>query len=1143
MSLFNKKTLKKAIGEAGPIPADHLHILQNWARTINDGSIQAQNETQIEGDFKSRIIETVLGYTPAGLGQPQTVAVQEQIGHGRVDVALGHFGTESKIIAPFELKGARTHDLDAPLPGRKETPVEQAWRYGLINRDTKWVLVSNYLEIRLYSYMTGTQEYEVFYLKDLTDPYQYARLRLLLSADNLLTGNTQTLLDDSAKADKDISDQLYADYKALRQSLIAAIPASNTQIDAVTAVGAAQKLLDRILFIAFAEDTKLLPANSLASAFEHADPYNPRPVWQNFRGLFRAVDVGNGDLKIPKYNGGLFAPDPAVDDIDLPDDICEGFKKIGDYDFESEVSVTILGHIFEQSVSDLERLLARARGEEEDDPKKTGTTGRRKRDGIVYTPDYIARFIVERTLGVHVEELFQAVMAKHAKGDPADYDSLKFKIEDRKNLKLRNAAEIAAWTEYRFKLQTLRVVDPACGSGVFLVMAFDYLKTEYDKVNAKLEQLTGAPDIFEPDAEILSQNLYGVDVNAESVEITRLSLWLKTAKRGKELASLDHTIRVGDSLIEDSNYAYLDRGFTWNTAFPEVFASGGFDVVLGNPPYVRQELLSPLKPYLKKRFEVYHGVADLYCYFFERGLRLLKTGGRMGYISSSTFFKTNSGKPLREYLPKNALIETITDFGDLQIFGGVTTYPAILTMRRASASASPLQSPSPPISSSSSPISSSSGLTRGSTATNSAPTALDPRVKPENDALVAGDGALASESDNTSSHQIQFWKLESLPKDNFSKSFEAHCQPYPQSALTAQSWELENPALRALRQKIVTGKPTLKEVYGSPLYGIKTGRNEAFVIDRQTRDRLVTEDPRSEEILKPWLEGKDLKRWRAEPRDLWLILLPKGWTKQHITTDSETDAWEWLKTENPAIATHLEQYANVCRKRSDKGDFWWELRACEYYNEFEKPKIVYPDLSQGAKFQFDKHNFFFGNTGYFLPFSEPALAARLNSKSTWFFLRGISDAMRGGEWRIRMFSQNIEQIPIPPASDTDKATLANLAETCQTAAEDRYARQQAFARRIPDLCPDDRDPKLNTKLKKWWQLEDFAAFRKAVKSHYKADIPLGERSEWQDWFSAEQAQINQLTARITRNEAEINTIVYRLFDLTPDEIELLEANI
>ena len=186
-------------------------------------------------------------------------------------------------------------------------------------------------------------------------------------------------------------------------------------------------------------------------------------------------------------------------------------------------------------------------------------------------------------------------------------------------------------------------------------------------------------------------------------------------------------------------------------------------------------------------------------------------------------------------------------------------------------------------------------------------------------------------------------------------------------------------------------------------------------------------------------------------------------------------------------------------------------------------------------------NWYLNNKCYFTVNSTWDLLAFLNSPMFRFYIEGVGVAVRGNFTQLHSYV--VENTPIPPATDADKATLANLAEACQTAAEDRYARQQAFARRIPDLCPDDRDPKLNTKLKNWWQLEDFAAFRKTVKNHYKADIPLSERSEWQDWFTAEQAQINQLTGQITRHEQDINTIVYRLFDLTPDEIELLEANI
>ncbi|WP_439638215.1 Eco57I restriction-modification methylase domain-containing protein, partial [Spirulina sp.] len=238
-----------------------------------------------------------------------------------------------------------------------------------------------------------------------------------------------------------------------------------------------------------------------------------------------------------------------------------------------------------------------ARGEETEDAKATGTTGRRKRDGVVYTPDYIARFIVAETLGAHLEEAFTEILRAHAKAgtDLSDYAAIQWR---------RKSAELEAWQAYRDRLKTLRIVDPACGSGVFLIMAFDYLKAELGRVNDKIADLQGKQhiqDLIDPDSEILTNNLFGVDVNSESIEIAKLSLWIKTARRGKVLDSLSGNLRVGDSLIEDSNFAYLDHAFTWETAFPSVFSEGGFDVVLGNPPYVRMEHLKALKPYLEKR--------------------------------------------------------------------------------------------------------------------------------------------------------------------------------------------------------------------------------------------------------------------------------------------------------------------------------------------------------------------------------------------------------------------------------------------------------------------------------------------------------------------------------------------------------------
>jgi len=958
-----------------------------------------------------------------------------------------------------QLKGAGTRDLDAIMPGRNKSPVQQAWEYAMNARGVKWVLVSNYIELRLYGFGEGTTSHETFRLDRLTEPNEYARFMLLLSADNLLSGHTLDLLGQSRREDKDITDNLYRDYKELRLRLLAAVRKADDTLTALDAIALARKILDRVLFIAFAEDTGLLPGDTLAAAVKARDPYNPRPVWENFKGLFRAINLGSAELNIPPYNGGLFQPDAAVDGLALPDAICEGFETLGEYDFASEVSVTVLGHIFEHSITDVDRLQAIARGQEEEPGKASGANGRRKRDGVVYTPDYIARFIVAETLGAHLKDIFEDILRAHVKNGTnlSDYAEIRWR---------RKTAELDAWRAYRERVRTLRIVDPACGSGVFLVMAFDFLKAELTRVNEKVAALEGKTghidDLIDPDSEILSNNLFGVDVNAESVEITKLSLWIKTARRGKALDSLSRNIRVGDSLIEDGNFAYLDHAFSWNAAFAHVFAEGGFDVVLGNPPYVRMEFLKALKLHMETRYEVVSDRADLYYYFYERGLRLLKPGGRLGYISSNTFFKTGSGRPLREYLLREATIESVVDFGDLQLFEGVTTYPAIVILKRG---------PAP------------------------------------ND------------------HQLRFWKVDAVPDTNFLASWEAGLGPYPQAALGAGSWELEKPALRALREKIRTGRKTLKEVYGSPLYGIKTGLNAAFVIDTPTKERLCAQDPRSAELLKPFLEGKDLKRWRAEPRGRWLIYIPKN----------------RIDIENyPAIRDWLSPFKDRLEKRATKQE-WFELQQAQeaYASRFAALKISYPHFNAERNFSFEPRGAFSNDKSYMVSSGDLALLSLLNSRVIWFLLSSMSPPVRGSYHELRV--QYVEKMPIPSWSEGTRTQLVALAERATEAASENLKLQTALTRRIPDLCPPGRDPKLTTRLKEWWTLPDFAAFRAEVRKAFKTDIPLVERSDWEDWIVRDRTEIARLTAEIAQVEAQIDGIIYNLFDLTPDEIALLEA--
>jgi hypothetical protein len=573
---------------------------------------------------------------------------------------------------------------------------------------------------------------------------------------------------------------------------------------------------------------------------------------------------------------------------------------------------------------------------------------------------------------------------------------------------------------YQDALRKLRIVDPACGSGVFLVIAFDFLKAEYERVNKKLEQLRGREgalsDVEAIDSDILSNNLYGVDVNAESIEITKISLWLKTARRGKVLDSLDHNLRVGDSLIEDASFAYLEHGFSWRPAFPEVFVEGGFDVVLSNPPYVRMELIKTMKPYLERRFQVVADRADLYCYFYERGLSLLKQGGRLGFISSSSFFKTGSGAPLREFLIANATLESVTDFGDLRVFDGITTYPVIMTMKRSAA-------------------------------------------LPE--------------------HNLRFWKLHTRPAENFSAAFDENAELYPQLSLTGASWEFEAAAPRELRRKIRSGKPTLKDVYGSPSYGIKTGLNAAFYIDGHVRAKLIAQDPRSADLIRPLAVGDDAERWRIERRDTWIIYVPKG--------SIDINRFE-------ALRSHLLPYKEKLERRATQQE-WFELQQSQhaYVHDFENGKIIYPEMSQGRKFSFHDGVLYVNNKAFYIASTDKFLLALLNSKLIWFFLRGVSASLRGGEWRLELRSQYVDTIPIPDAEESERAALARLSGRCLAAARERFERQDAVRRRIPDLCPLHRSPKLTTKLREWWRFPNFGAFRAEIRKVFGVDVPLAER--------------------------------------------------
>jgi N-6 DNA Methylase/TaqI-like C-terminal specificity domain len=1054
LPLFAKKSLERHIvTTAVPLTEFQTKTAAAYARMAASDAFSRRKETEVRPIFIDQVLGAILGYEKFSHDSEYSLATERQIRRGSVDVALGRFfpeGAGDVIVAPMEMKGADTSDLDAIMPGRGKSPVQQAWDYAIDVPGAKWVLVSNCKEIRLYGFGRGRDAYELFDLTRLDEPDELKRLLLLLSAKRFLGGETEALLRDSDNELKDITNALYDQYKKLRQDLLGFLmnEADGPKLGLAASIEVTQKFLDRILFVAFAGANRLMEAKLLKMAAENVNAFSPQPLWTNFQGLFRMVDKGGrAPRDIPAYNGGLFALDPVADGIILPDHLAEEMAALGQWDFASEVPVTVLGHLFEQSITDIEKL---REGEAE-----APAANKRKREGVVYTPDGITRFLVERTIGETLGEWQARILQKHAGigAFPADKDAPSPFADD--------AAELAFWSEYLTALRGLTIVDPACGSGAFLVAAFDALSAEYLRVTDRMTALGHKLD-FDIFDEILTKSLYGVDLNVESVEITRLSLWLKTARRQKQLQSLDQTIQAGNSIIHDKETDA--RAFDWATAFPEVMARGGFDIVIGNPPYVRMEFLKPVKPWLAKHYVVADERTDLYAYFFEKGVSILKTGGRLGFISSSTFFRTGSGEKLRLHLSERTDLEVVVDFGDTQVFEGVTTYPAILVATK-----------------------------RGS---------------------IHGAGA----------GDLRFLHVKDEAPVELGAAFEAGSRAMPRARLTGDSWQFEDAPLSALRDKIVKGRKTLGEVYGAPMRGIVTGLNEAFIIDTPTRERLTAADPRSAELLKPFLKGENVKRWRVEPEGLWLINTPKGKVKID---------------DYPAIRDWLLPFRDALEKRATEQE-WFELQQAQlaYQARLADGKISYPHFQNQRMFALERTGTFSNDKTYFIPSDDSVLVGFLNSKAAWFVLTSLSPAVRNGWHEMRV--QYVEQTPIPGFSSKQQKHISQLADLCTGAAEKKLDKRQAFLARLPDL--GGANPKISQKLEHFHEL-DFAAFRDEVKRAFKAEIPVKERGQWEAFHGEASAEVKRLTAEIEHAEREIDAIVYEAFELAADEIALLEASI
>jgi type I restriction-modification system DNA methylase subunit len=793
-----------------------------------------------------------------------------------------------------------------------------------------------------------------------------------------------------------------------------------------------QRFFNRMMFIAFLERKGWLNFNGrkdyLKALFAdyHANEENKRTA--NFHKsrlntlFFRGLNNPHGDQlsrdpqykifqrligDVPYLNGGLFEEEN--DDVDgpvFPDIIVA--KMLNDLVYHFNFTVT------ESTPLDVEVAV---------DPEMLGrifeelVTGRHE-SGSYYTPKPVVAFMCREALKGYLETalpyLTKEVLALFVNEN--------------------DAAEINNPEAVLNALRAVKVCDPACGSGAYLLgMLHELLEKRESLFTARK---VGTKAIYERKLEIIQNNLYGVDVDDFAVNIARLRLWLSLIVDYEDyppppLPNLDFKIETGDSLtapdpsgglepdliryskiqeflrlknkfqnlhegqakkqalhtrikairaeIADGMHTKKVVGFDWAVEFAEVFApelaqstlsgrmtgiintaggqmeltdapkEGGFDILLANPPYVRQELLGDYKNLLKPLYpEVYNGTADLFVYFYARAYQLLKNGGMLSFISSNKYFRSGYGEKLRIYLGSKTRISYLIDFGDAPIFKAIA-YPSIFIAKKAPASKGQFE-------------------------------------------------ALA-------------WRLDS-PVDKFDEIRAAETFVMKQSDLHADGWRLENPATLKLIGKLKhTGKPLSEYVDGYLYRGIITGLNEAFVVDKITREHLIGEHSSSARILKPFLRGRDVKRWRIEYAGRYLIKIESSENVKHPWTGKpDKEAEKVFAKTYPAIYEHFVPFRDALIKRLDQGKYFWELRSCSYWNEFEKPKIIYPDIYEHQSFTFTEDGYVSGNTSYFIPTTEKWLCGLFNSKLIEWLYSRISSKLQSGY--LRAFSDYMKQIPI-----------------------------------------------------------------------------------------------------------------------------------
>ncbi|HAS51932.1 MAG TPA: restriction endonuclease [Gammaproteobacteria bacterium] len=937
-------------------------------------------------------------------------------------------------------------------------PDAQSWRFSYIRMDYATKRDPDTGKIKTEERLTPARRYS--YLVGAEEECHTAQTRFLVLLQNTAVKPTLAQFEEAFSVES-VTKEFFNEYARLFKAMDEALTGVRADLAAkgVSTVDFAKKLLGQIVFLYFIQKKGWLgvsrgqswgdgPRHFLRQLADQAVANEQCLFNEVLEPLFYdtlATDRGaeawcpRFQCRIPFLNGGLFEPLAGYDweqrAIVLPNalftnrqstpsgDLGTGILDVFDrYNFtvneaeplEKEVAIDpeMLGKVFENLIEE----------------------NRRKGLGAFYTPREIVHYMCQESL---INYLDTTVNAEIPPDPPLSKGGIKLLLRTDIEALIREGEQAAHYENARKDgtvsyqrrlpkaieenaraldeaLRTITVCDPAIGSGAFPVG----MMTEIVRARMALTPyFDGATErtAYHFKRHAIQNSLYGVDIDIGAVEIAKLRLWLslvvdeEDVQQIKPLPNLDYKVVAGNSLLGveknlfndeyfkqlealkpkfgdesnrvkraqfkkqiDSFINKLTQGreiFDFEIYFSEVFhTKGGFDVVVGNPPYVRQEEIKHLKPLLKPLYACFTGTADLFTYFYERGINLLHNGGQFAFITSNKWYRSGYGEKLRGWLTKNTRIHELIDFGDAPVFEAMA-YPTIVRLERV--------------------------------------------------------------AQNQQNMDTSFWALTwkpGSPLADFVSVVRCDSFEIPQGSLDPSGWRLEGAAKRNLLDKLrAAGTPLGEYCKGRFYRGILTGLNDAFVVDRTTRDRLIAEHPSSADVLKPFLRGRDVKRWRVDFCEKYLIKIESSENKTHPWSNKPAkDAESLYAITYPAIHAFHEQFRVGLIKRSDQGKYFWELRSCAYWQEFEQPNIAWGNLATQPQFTFTHRGHSLCAPATFLVSDSKYLLSILNSKITRYLVSQSAAERQGGFLEYK--PMYVSPIPIPTATASEQAELETLVQ-------------------------------------------------------------------------------------------------------------------